>query len=113
MELQIVQGDISKIETDCIVVNLFEGGTKPGGATGAVDAALDGAISFLIGTGDFTGEAGATALLYTKNGFPAPRVLLVGLGKREKFDLHAARKAAAVAAKALRRPRGSAVRSIS
>ena len=63
------------------------------GATGAVDKALDGAISFLIGTKDFTGEAATTAFLYTKADFaPTPRVLLVGFGKQEKFDLHAARR---------------------
>ncbi|MCC6456719.1 MAG: leucyl aminopeptidase [Caldilineaceae bacterium] len=106
MELQAIQGDITKTDADCLVVNLFAGVTTLGGATGAVDAALDGAISFLIRTQDFTGEAGTTALLYTKNGFAAPRVLLVGLGKQEKFDLHAARKAASVAAKALRRLKG-------
>ena len=67
---------------------------------------MDGAISFLINTKDFSGEAGTTALLYSKNGFAAPRVFLVGLGKQEKFDLHAARKAAAVAAKAVGRLKG-------
>lgn len=105
MEIQVIQGDIAKTAADCIVVNLFEGAT-PGGATGALDNALDGAISFLIGTKDFTGDAGTTAMLYTKSGFPSPRVLLVGLGKQEKFDLHAARKAAAVAARALSKIKG-------
>jgi leucyl aminopeptidase len=106
MELHVIQGDITKTAADCIVVNLFEGVTTPSGATGAADAALDGAISFLIGTKDFTGEAGTTALLYTKNGFAAPRLLLVGLGKQAKFDLHAARKAASVAARALSKLKG-------
>jgi leucyl aminopeptidase len=106
MELQVVQGDLTTVAADCIVVNLFEGVTEPGGATGALDKALDGAISFLIGTKDFTGEAGSTALLYTKSDFAAPRVLVVGLGKQEKFDRHAARKAAAVAAKALGKLKG-------
>src|SRR5215203_371466 len=106
MALEVVQGDISKIASDCIVVNLFDGVTTPEGGTGALDKALDGAISFLIETKDFTGEAGTTALLYTKAGFPAPRVLVVGLGKKEKFDLNAARKAAAVVAKALSKLKG-------
>ena len=101
MELEVVQGDISKTAADCLVVNLFEGVTEPSGATSALDQALGGAISFLIGTQDFAGEAGTTALLYTQGDFAAPRVLLVGLGKAEQFDIHAARKAAAVAAKAL------------
>lgn len=103
MEFEVIQGDITKQAADCIVVNLFEGVTEPSGATGAVDQALGGAITFLIATKDFTGEAGTTALLYTHRDFAAPRVLVVGLGKPEQFDLSVARKAAAVAAKALRR----------
>lgn len=101
MELEVIEGDISKTAADCIVVNLFAGVTEPSGATGVLDQALGGAISFLINTQDFVGEAGTTALLYTQGDFAAPRVLLVGLGKAEHFDVHAARKAAAVAAKAL------------
>jgi leucyl aminopeptidase len=106
MEITVAQGDIARQDADCIVVNLFEGVQTPGGAAGAVDRALDGAISQLIASGDFSGESGTTALLYTGGKVPSPRVLLVGLGKSEKFDLHAARKAAAVAAKALARRKG-------
>lgn len=106
VEFAVAQGDLAQTAADCLVVNLFEGVTEPGGATGAVDAALDGAIRFVIRSGDFTGAAGTTALLYTNGDLPAPRVLVVGLGKAEAFDLHAARKAAAVAARALSKLKG-------
>ena len=101
MQLNVTQGDIAQQATDCVVVNLFEGVTEPGGATGAVDRALDGAIRHLIASGDFTGKAGATALLYTNGKIPAARVLVVGLGKAEKFDSKGVRKAAASVYKAL------------
>ncbi|RLT37888.1 MAG: leucyl aminopeptidase [Chloroflexi bacterium] len=101
MEIRVVQSNIAQLESDCIVVNLFEGVTAPGGATGALDQALGGAISRLIASGDFTGKAASTALLYTDGKIPAPRVLLVGLGKAEKFDLHGVRAASALAAKTL------------
>jgi len=106
MQFSISQGNIVATAADCIVVNLFEGVELPGGATGAVDAALGGAIRSLIAAGDFDGKAGATALLYTDGKLPAPRVLVVGLGKAEKFDLHAARKAAATATKTLSKLKG-------
>jgi leucyl aminopeptidase len=106
MQLSVVQGDIAQQKTDALVVNLFEGVTAPGGATGAVDRALNGAIRYLIAGGDFTGKAGTTALLYTNGSIPAARVLVVGLGKTEQFDLKAARKAAATAHKALARLKG-------
>ena len=106
MKFVVTSGNITTQNADCIVVNLFEGVTTPGGATGAVDAALNGMISTLIAAGDIEGKAGATALLYTGGKLPAPRVLVVGLGKAEKFDIHAARKAAASVYKALSKVKG-------
>ena len=106
MQISARQGNIAEQPTGCLIVNLFESVTTPGGATGAVDAALGGAISRLIASGDFTGKSGTTALLYTGDALPAPRVLVVGLGDAAKFDLHAARKAAATAYKALARLSG-------
>lgn len=106
MEIRVVQGNIVQFESDCIVVNLFEGVSAPGGATGAVDQALGGAISRLIAGGDFTGKAESTALLYSDGKTAAPRVLVVGLGKAEKFDLHGVRRAGAVAAKVLAKTGG-------
>ncbi len=47
MQLNVIQGDIAAQAADAIVVNLFEGVTEPGGATGALDQALDGAIRAL------------------------------------------------------------------
>jgi len=101
MQITINQGNIAEQQTDCLVVNLFEGVTAPAGATGAVDKALSGAISRLIAGGDFTGKSGVTSVLYTNGALPAPRVLIVGLGDAARFDLFAARKAAATACKAL------------
>ena len=106
MKFVVTSGNITAQNADCIVVNLFEGVTTPGGATGAVDAALNGMISTLIAAGDIEGKAGATVLLYTGGKLPAPRVLVVGLGKAEKFDIHAARKAAASTYKALSKIKG-------
>ncbi|MBP8294419.1 MAG: hypothetical protein KAX65_16695, partial [Caldilineaceae bacterium] len=101
MNIRVEQGNITQQACDCIVVNLFEGVTIPGGATGAVDQALGGAISRLVTTGDFAGKAGTTALLYTNGQLPAPRVLVVGLGDAAKFDINAVRKTAGAVTKAL------------
>lgn len=106
MEIRIAQADIVQVQTDCIVANLFAGVTALGGATAALDVALDGAISHLLASGDFTGAADSTALLYTNGDIPAARVLLVGLGEAARFDLHAARRAAAVAARGIAKLKG-------
>jgi leucyl aminopeptidase len=51
--------------------------------------------------GDFSGQAGETALLYGQ-GRPAPRLLLVGLGERDLFTLEKLRRSAATVARRAR-----------
>lgn len=85
MKTELVIGDIRKHRADLLVLNLFEGITTPGGATGAVDKAIGGAISAAIRDGDFGGKWGETLYLRPATGVAAPRVLVVGLGKQEKF----------------------------
>ncbi len=101
MDIFLESGDITNFQGDCIVVNLFEGVKHPGGGTGAVDQALDGAITQAIATGDFTGKAGTTLLLYTNRAIAAPRVLVTGLGPAAEFDFLAARQAASAMVKKL------------
>lgn len=102
MEIKVKTGEIQHENAELIVVNLFEGVTKPSGATGAVDKALGGQIHRLIADGDLKGKAKEIAVLYTNDAIPAKRVLIVGLGKEEKFGLEAIRVAAAAAAKRVR-----------
>jgi leucyl aminopeptidase len=97
MALQIASGAIQEYSADTLIVNLFSGVTTPGGATGAVDQALDGAISDLIAAGDLSGKAGEVAVLYPRGAIPARRVLVVGLGEADTFDLEGARQASAAA----------------
>ena len=102
MNVQVAQGAIQTFDADTIVVNLFAAVTSPGGATGAVDDALGGLISELIAAGDISGKAGVVSVLYPRGALPAQRVLVVGLGEREQFNLEAARQAAAAAARRAR-----------
>ena len=104
MDVTVVSGDISTTEADVLVVNLFEGVTRPGGATGAVDRALDGAISRLIELGDVRGKAGERTVIHTFGKLAAPRVLVAGLGKAAEFDVRAVRNLSAEVARACRKP---------
>lgn len=97
MIISVAQGSIQESKDDTIIVNLFEGVTKPGGATGAIDMALGGAISELIANGDLMGKTGEVAVLYPRDAIPAKRVLVAGLGKSDNFDVEDVRKAAAAA----------------
>ncbi len=104
MEVRVEAADITKSNADTIVVNLFEGVTIPGGATGAVDAALGGAIRQLIEQGDIRGKSGEYTLVHTFGKIPSPRVLVVGLGKQAAFDVDAVRNLAAGLVRYLRKP---------
>ncbi len=99
MKIEIKQGNIEQFTADTLIVNLFEGVKNPTGATGAVDHALNGAISEIIASGDFSGKAGELALIYSRGFMNAPRILVVGLGKRDDFNLEAVRNASANAIK--------------
>ena len=102
MQIVVKQGDIVAAEADTVIVNLFEGVGVPGGATGAVDRALDGAIADLIAGGDLKGKAGEVAVIYPRGAIGARRVLVVGLGQADKFDLDGVRQAAAAGIKSAR-----------
>lgn len=96
--VKAVHGPIQAAEVDTIIVNLFKD-AKPGGAAGAVDEALSGAINDLIDGGDFKGKSGDIAVIYPRGVLPAKRVLVVGLGKKDEFDIESVRTVAANAIK--------------
>jgi leucyl aminopeptidase len=88
-------------DTPCAIVGVFEEGPSP--AAAEIDAASGGVIAGLRESGDFTGKRDTTLLLHGVKGVTAPRVLLVGLGARDKFDEHAFERACGAAGKAAKR----------
>ena len=112
MQVRVEAGDIAQLEADIIVVNLFEGVTQPGGGTGAVDQALDGAISELIGLGDIRGKRGELTTIHTRGKISSPRVLVAGLGKAEDFDIDAVRDLSANIVRHVRKPGISTIATI-
>ena len=80
MDLRVQRMSVTEIETPLLVVNLFEGVTQPGGATGAVDTALGGQISQLIADGEITGEpATVTVRLSLPARSASPAVMASGI----------------------------------
>ena len=109
MEIKVESGDITKHPAKAIIINLFEGVKRPGGATGAVDKALDGGISALIADGETKGKASEVTLVHSLGKITSPRVLVAGLGKQEKFDLNTIRN---LMGTSLRRARGTGATSV-
>ena len=106
MEIKVIVGDIAHIEADAIVVNLFEGVPQPGGATAAVDKALDGAISSLISRGEIKGKFGEVNIVHTFGKslqVGAGIVAIAGLGKSQDFNTDKIRGVAGEFCRALRK----------
>ena len=105
MNIKVLHGNITTTPSDAAIVNLFEGVTRPAGATGAVDSAIGGLISTLIDTGEITGKRGNSVLIHTPSkvydGFTPSRVLVVGLGPGESFGWQEIRDVSASAVKKL------------
>jgi leucyl aminopeptidase len=112
MKIQALATNITELETDGLIVNLFEGTQEPGGATGAVDKALDGAISQLIADKEIKGKLNETALLHTLGKIPAKRVVVAGLGKADDLTLDKIRQAVAESCRLLKSKQAKRIASI-
>ena len=102
MEVKAVAKDVTKVRADALIVNLFQGVKKPAGATGAVDGALNGAISKLIADGEIKGTLGQVTTIHVFGQIPASRVVVVGLGRKRDFNVDAVRRVTGVVARAMK-----------
>ncbi|MSQ11729.1 MAG: leucyl aminopeptidase [Dehalococcoidia bacterium] len=105
MKLRAVQGDIMQQPVDAILVNVFEGAASPGGAAGAADKALHGAITSLIADGEIRGKRGEATVIHTLGSLPAKRVIVAGLGKQASFTADTVRAVSGDVARTLKRLR--------
>jgi len=112
MKVKIYNQSILEYRGDVVIVNLFEGEKAPGGATGAVDKALNGIIRKMIMSGEITGKLGETAIIHTFERLNADKVLIVGLGKSNTFGPEEIRKASGAAITHARQTNAKRVGSI-
>ena len=103
MQINVQSGDIASVQADAIVLGLFEGVTAPDGNAGAVDQAMGGALGQLIAAGDLRGKQGEFTTVHTLGRLPAPRVVVVGLGKQDAFDIDKVRSLSGDLSRYLRR----------
>ncbi|GAB3781816.1 leucyl aminopeptidase [Dyella agri] len=87
-------------DTACVLVGVYEQGVLTSAAA-RVDGAIGGAIKRQVESGDISGKAGSTTLIYAPAGIAARRVLVVGLGTQKGFDAARYQKVAIEAARAL------------
>ena len=74
------------VTADCVIVGVYKD-SKMTTAAAQIDTASLGAIHNHLAIGDFSGEKGRTVMLYNLTGVTAQRVLLIGLGEKDKLTL--------------------------
>ncbi|MFH1387377.1 MAG: M17 family peptidase N-terminal domain-containing protein, partial [bacterium] len=112
MKIRVENLDLKEVKCDLLVVNEFEGVKTPGGATGAADKALGGIITELTHDGEIDGKLGKVTIIHFGGKLKARKVAVVGLGKKDKFDLEAVRTASAAAIKTAREVKAKTVATI-
>ncbi len=101
--MQAVSADTQATEcdVDALIVPYFPG-REFEAATASLDQALGGALSFAREQGEVTGKFPERTLVRTLGRLPAPRVVLLGLGRPELLDGYRLRNALQFAARQTR-----------
>ena len=100
MVAKIITDRITKIEDKVIVAGFFSDVRPLKGLAGEIDWLFNGQISKLILDGKLTGQIDDSLLLYS-NRLRTRNVLLLGMGKSERFDSSAVKNTAKLLANKL------------
>jgi leucyl aminopeptidase len=102
MRIELKQGRVESAEGDAILMTSFEEVKRFVGPFKAIDQTLSGGLSRLFESGDFTGKAGQTAVLYPGEKLRFGKVVLAGLGKRNRITIEGVRRAFGFAGRRIR-----------
>ena len=108
MEFQITTDKLDSLQADLGLLPVYQDG-KPSRAMAGLSGSVRSRISQAMACGDIRGKPGETLLLTDTGRLGVKRLLLTGLGRKDKLDARAWRKAAA-AAVASRRALGGRAR---
>ena len=102
MQIEVTGGELAAQDVDTVVVSLPEGARRPGGAAGGLNAALGGTLNSMLASGAIRLSDGSLTPLPASGDVAAGRVLVHGLGARDKLSPARLRSQAGGLARALR-----------
>ena len=102
MQITLETKPIATLETDALVSYVFEETDPVQGQIAEIDQLIDGLARKLAASGELSGKPLEMTLVHAPRGLKAARLLLVGAGKREKFDAAALRRIAGAALRYLK-----------
>ena len=94
MQITLDTKPFAALETDALVSYVFEDAEPVQGRVAEIDQAANGLLKKLAQSGEFSGKPLEMTLIHAPAGLKATRLLLVGAGKKDKFDVAALRKIA-------------------
>jgi len=109
MKLTVASENPAQISADVLVLNVFEGENPTRGALAALDQELNGLIGRVAALDNLPTKLYQTMLLPTSGSVAAPRLLLIGCGKRVEFDSVRLHRLASAAVRAAERLKVSSV----
>lgn len=102
MEVKVVVKPLEAVDTEVLVVTVFEDELHENARIKSLDEKLNGKITQLIESGEVQGKFREFTILHTE-GIGPRRLLFMGLGKRQEFSLDRIRSIAANASRYVRR----------
>ncbi|MBS1842391.1 MAG: leucyl aminopeptidase [Acidobacteria bacterium] len=102
MQITLETKPYASLETDALVTPVFEGDDPVQGRVAELDQLTGGLLKKLAASGELTGKTLEFTLLHTPAGLKARRLLLVGAGKKDQFNVATLRKIAGAALRSLK-----------
>ena len=102
MQIQLESQPYYSLQADALITYVFDKESKLDGVLGDIDRAMKGRLASLVASGEITGKALETVLIHFPEGLAAQRLLLVGAGKPDKFNVSDLRKVAGTALRYLK-----------
>ena len=102
MQITLETKPYASLETDALVTPVFEADDPIQGRVAELDQLTGGLLKKLATSGELTGKPLEFTLLHAPAGLKAARLLLVGAGKRDQFNVGTLRKVAGAALRSLK-----------
>jgi leucyl aminopeptidase len=102
MQINLELKPLNTLETEALVTFVFDNGDATQGKLAELDKSTGGLLGRLSKSGELSGKTLEMTLLHAPAGLKAARLLLVGAGKRDKFDAVILRKIAGAALRYLK-----------
>jgi leucyl aminopeptidase len=97
LKIQFREEELEKVQTPIVAVYNFEEGPSASGTAEALPPLVKSSLDELKASGEMTGKAYECTLLHHPAGMAAQRLLVVGAGKKDKFNSAMVRRVAGTA----------------